>query len=46
MIALGLQHVGQVELERGLVAAHDEQVRVALRVDSEQSVDAFAVLVV
>src|SRR5208283_4789239 len=30
----------------GLVAAHDEKIRVALRVDSKQSADAFAVLVV
>ena len=46
VIALRLQHVGQVELERRLVAAHDEQVGIALRVDPEQGADAIAILVV
>jgi len=30
VIALGLQHVGQVELERRLITTHDEKIRVAL----------------
>ena len=46
MIALHLQQVGQVELERRLVAAHDEQVREAVAVDAEQRADAVGVLVV
>ena len=45
VVALGLEHVGQVELKRRLVAAHDEQVRIALGVDAEQGTDAGAVFV-
>ena len=45
VVALGLEDVGQVEIERRLVAAHDEHVREALGVDTEQRPDAVGVLV-
>lgn len=45
VVALGLQHVGQVELERGLIAAHDEQIGIAMRVNAEQGADAVAVFI-
>src|SRR5215469_15373088 len=43
VVALRLQHEREVELERGLVAAHDEEVRVAVRVHAEQRADAVGV---
>src|SRR5262249_7002568 len=43
---LGLQHVGQVELEGGLVAAHDEEVGVPLRMDSIKRADTVTVFIV
>ena len=46
VIALGLQHVGQVELEGSLVAAHDEEVRIALRVDPDKGADAVGVFII
>ena len=46
VIALGLQHVGQVELEGGLVAAHDEEVGIALRVNPNEGADAIAVFII
>src|SRR5271170_3804630 len=46
MIALRLQHVGQVKLERRLIAAHDEEIRIALRVDSQQRANALFILIV
>src|SRR5581483_1873334 len=46
MVALRLEHVGQIELEGGLVAAHDEQVGVAGGMDAEEGADAVLVLVV
>src|ERR1700733_9653452 len=46
MIALRLQHVSQVKLERRLVAAHDEEIRIALRVDSQKRANALLILIV
>src|ERR1700722_2921171 len=46
VIALGLQHVGQVELKRRVVAAHDEEIRLSRRMDSRPGAYAFAILVV
>src|SRR5215469_405409 len=46
VITLCLQHVGQVELKGRLVAAHDEQVGIALRVDTQHGADAAGVFVV
>jgi len=46
VIPLGLQHIGQVELERSLVAAHDEEVGIALRVDADKSANAVSVFII
>ena len=46
VVALRLQHVRQVELERRLIAAHDEQVGVAMGVDAQYGADSISVLVV
>src|SRR5581483_6834237 len=46
MVALRLQHLGQVETERRLIAAHDEQVRIAVRMNSQQRADTLGILVV
>ena len=45
MIALCLQHLRQVELEGGLISAHDEQVGKTCRMNAQQSPDALGVLV-
>ena len=46
MVGLGLQHEGEVELKRGLIAAHDEQVRIATGVDAEHGAHAGRILLV
>ena len=46
VIALGLQHIGQVELKGGLIAAHDEEVGIALRVNPNEGADAIAVFII
>ena len=46
VITLGLQHVGEVELKRRLIPAHDEHVRITLGVNAHQRAHTIAILVV
>ena len=46
MVALHLEHVGDVELKRRLVPGHDEQIGVAVGVDAQQGADTVLVFFV
>ena len=45
MIALGLQHVREIELKRGLISSHDEEVRKALGVNAKQRANTVGIFV-
>ena len=45
MVALGLQHIGEVELERRLITAHDKQIGETRSMNPEQRPNAILILI-
>ena len=45
MVALGLQHISEVELERRLIPAHDKQIGETRSMNPEQRANAILILI-